>query len=349
MQVEKECPVCHHPIKFADSVFCGNCGHRLIEEQPQAESNSRKCPRCKNLITNSSASFCGICGYNLNNTESMNTPATGHQASTPTTTNFQQFPQFAMNQLQSSPIQENIGLKEDYILHVKGNFTETTVKVIAVFSFTLLVAHFFRYLLVYNTFPSFYELWTGYIFYLIFASLAIYSIMYYYNTNGVAMNCDVDNYDYTFSAILSSFFISTLSLRVLVNIDKSTLPEVIRKTVYEKKKGYSIQSIDRNTFIGKQVRPLAYRMRVYIVLGYGYAVFFLQGILDPALTKSTGLVIGFIAAFSLLETEYKGRNKDLIKKGQNNIINVLITIAGFILLALSFGTDSLASLGQIFQ
>lgn len=77
MRISRRCPACGSP-QSRDARFCNNCGYRMPEEMPEAETPPENtgdafCPVCGALLE-SDAPFCPICKKDLRLQESIEAP-----------------------------------------------------------------------------------------------------------------------------------------------------------------------------------------------------------------------------------------------------------------------------------
>ena len=205
------------------------------------------------------------------------------------------------------------------------------------FIIVLYCAHLLRHLLYFNSFPGLDDFIFSFVFYVIFIPLCFFPLNYIYHQNGLKENFHANKFDYVFSLVLSIFFLSTVSFRMKINTEESTLPTEI-KTVVSKNFSSSPATFSKGEYIGKKVLPKAYRIRFAVLLILGYFILFLGLGGALAISPAVQLFLGFVGMFTLLEIAPGiGRNRETIL-GNANIIGLILVLLAFILVV--FGVAS---------
>ncbi|MHA2250103.1 MAG: hypothetical protein ACXAD7_07065, partial [Candidatus Kariarchaeaceae archaeon] len=139
------------------------------------------CQQCGNPLKNSDAKFCGKCGFSLRKTGSQipniqHEPITEPQPASTSPKRPQYVPgvdpvasqatDYPLSYEPSSPLTQPYGSDRDShyttpsqvspVIH--SVFSGQEYKIIAIFALVGTISHLFRYLLIYNTFPSLEEI-----------------------------------------------------------------------------------------------------------------------------------------------------------------------------------------------
>jgi hypothetical protein len=221
--------------------------------------------------------------------------------------------------------------------------------VVIFFILVTLLAHILRHMLYFNEFPNYQEILFSAIVYLITLPILFFVMINAYREKGVKHEFETDRFDYMFSMVLSTFFISTLSFRFNINNEETVLPNQINFISYDPKRAnYQTNEYQRAEYVGSVLKPKAYKNRLFFALGFGYLLYFISGIFDPVYARSIILTTGYFGFFTFLEIAPSiGRNRELIT-GKSRIIGFVLLILSILLILMSISAGALQQLQRAF-
>jgi len=314
-QAPKFCTTCGTPNTNVENKFCAKCGSPFklvqIRESKVSTTESDNVPA---VTPTPYPSYAG------GSTSSTNSPA-APQSIVPSSFN----PQIPHSLKQ---IQE----KANFPL-----FNQSEKKIFLYFSGTAYFSHIMRYFFIYNRFPNYMELLFPIPFYFFVVFVILGSYKHFSRNSGVAIKYEADNYDYSVSFVMSSFFASILSFRSTIDKELCTIADeipMIKKT----RMGMIQEFIPSNEYIGSILIPknMFYKNLILFIVGiiFGYSYWNFSD--NVILLESTFRLVGlFIVCFNCVELSpiVGKQNATVTKYGR---IRTLLLFFGALILLLFF-------------
>lgn len=275
---------------------------------------AKTCLKCNHITEGENARFCGNCGSRFDTqTAQPQAPFTAQPVAPPVTG----YTPYAINTTPIVPLNTPLVKEQER-------------KILAFYYFVFLGAHMLRYMLVTNNFPSPQSFIEAVLLYALFTPMIILPLNSTYHKHGVENQVEISKFDYTFSFVLSTFFIGTASFLLKIDNERSILPDKIVTMDYDK--GRVIErTLRKSKYIGEIVVKEAYRRRFYIFLAVGYVVFIANFLIPFTFTESVRLFVGFVGSMSFMEVAPSlGRKRDKIMYKNRWIGFLLIILSGFL-------------------
>lgn len=246
-------------------LFVYKCNHIVegIEDSPPAKK-PLFCRVCGHKFTKENTFFCPKCGVPVNKPQTSETTSNEKVVSSGTPTdpissetipiepmNSPQasFPAYGSRSTPSPTIQNNFLLKK--------SFNKDDYKAISLIILMAIIAHIMRIFLLYNRFPSFFEIVVATILYLFLISFIYLFNVLYYNSNGVYISHSIDRFELSQSLVLSSFFLTTIPFRRIADLEKSNLPDKV--SVQKKIKNiHTYQEYPKAAYVVQHLQPRYY-------------------------------------------------------------------------------------------
>lgn len=222
------------------------------------------CRVCGHKFTKENTFFCPKCGVPVNKTQTSGTTIDENvvSSSTPTAPISSEMPpiepmssQQASFPLYSSKPTPSPSLQTNFLL--KKSFNKDDYKSITLIILMAIIVHIMRIFLLYNRFPSLFEIAVGTLLYVFLISFIYLFNVLYYNSNGVYLSHGIDRFELTQSLVLSSFFLTTIPFRRNADLEKSNLPDQV--SVQKKIKNiHTYQEYPKAAYVVQHLQPRYY-------------------------------------------------------------------------------------------
>jgi len=133
-------------------------------------------------------------------------------------------------------------------------YSRDELRIMGIFVAVAYLSHIMRYLIIFNKFPDLSNLLWPIPAYLIVVPLIFSFQKYNFRNNGVQVTLKANKFDFNRSLVFSSFFLTLLPPRMIIDKEASNIPE----KVYAPQAGdygISYQELPAAKYIGSKIRP----------------------------------------------------------------------------------------------
>ena len=309
--------------------FCSRCGNGL-------GSQAKFCPKCGKPVYVDSTPI----------SDQTNIISPAPTSSTNPIPNQNPAPVYPYQNQRQNPFFGQKYSTPDTIQPTNGPvLTQFEIQIILLFSIVGLGSHLMRFLIIYNKFPSFIDLVLPFPFYFI----GIFLIFQLYKRNlqskGVNATLQVDKYDHMVSLVLSSFFLSNISHRIIPDMETTTIPE--RVHIPESSKlGFMYNEVERIDYLDTHLSPRSYMY--YTIVSLIFSAIILYFYIEPintTLSPTLRLVAAYFGGIVVVNVAPAvGKyNKEFSEMGRFRTLLVFFISFAITIIAI-FGDSFLAAL-----
>lgn len=306
LQKSNFCSRCGNPIKNPEAKFCGKCGYKInqiVGEKSSAEvgvTEKTGSPDIDKTYTRPYSTPAAVASQPpqyIPGIDPINTQKQTNQS-------FQQSPYsnaYSDQRARTSDSSKHFITPNQIQPVTTSVFVRAEINIIAIISVMAFLSHLFRYLFMYNRFPSVLEIIIPLPFYL----LAIFIIFFFQKkkmqNSGVMTTVDADRYDFMLSLVLSTFFASTMSHRSKIDHELTTIPDKIH-IPESSKYGLTYVEVPKMEYIGGNLQPKMYLFSSFLasILALFSLILYFE-VNDPIFISTFRLLSAYMGGYVIME------------------------------------------------